>query len=95
MLYLSVSVILGSFANALAVRFGSRVVVMCGGLFLFTGYIASMFATRIEHLFVTYGILLGEFFNKVFHCIDRCRASNNSIHLPSSLNPPSSVYPSL
>ncbi len=33
--------------------------VIVGGIFLFTGYISSIFVTRVEHLFLTYGLVLG------------------------------------
>ena len=45
--------------TALSKQFTSRIVVITGGLFLFMGYFASIFATKVEHLFITYGILLG------------------------------------
>ena len=40
-------------------RFTSRAVVFTGGLFLSFGFITSMFATRLFHLFFTYGFMLG------------------------------------
>ena len=49
----------GAFTNGLAMRFTSRAVVFTGGLFLSLGFITSMFATRLSHLFFTYGFLLG------------------------------------
>ena len=33
--------------------------VFTGGLVLFVGYISSMFATNVYHLFITYGVILG------------------------------------
>ena len=49
----------GSFTNALAMRFGTRIVAFIGGIVLSIGYISSMFATKIEHLYLTYGLTAG------------------------------------
>ena len=40
-------------------RFGSRPVVFIGGIIIFIGYITSMLATELKHLFVTYGLIIG------------------------------------
>ena len=49
----------GSISNALAMRFGTKAVAFTGGIVLALGYISSMFATKIEHLYFTYGLTAG------------------------------------
>ena len=48
-----------SFTAALSIQFTSKVVVFMGGLFFLVGYVSSMFATKVAHLYVTYGVILG------------------------------------
>ena len=61
-------------------RFTSRAVVFTGGLFLSFGFITSMFATRLFHLFFTYGFMLGNMppFPKNIEICEISRTYDNS-----------------
>jgi MFS family permease len=49
----------GLAASILYRRFGCRRVVMCGGVIASFGCFLSYFATKIQHLYLTYGLLNG------------------------------------
>ncbi|CAH1782265.1 unnamed protein product, partial [Owenia fusiformis] len=49
----------GPCANSLSVRYSSRKVVFIGGLLAALGCVLSAFATRIWHLYITYGVISG------------------------------------
>ncbi|XP_064621003.1 uncharacterized protein LOC135483877 [Lineus longissimus] len=55
----TVGLFFGPLANTLATRFGSRPVVMAGGIVTSIGFFATALAPNIYVLFVTYGFLIG------------------------------------
>ncbi|XP_014207545.1 monocarboxylate transporter 9 [Copidosoma floridanum] len=50
---------LGPLSSVLSVRYSYRTVTLLGGTFAAAGMMLSYFATCIEHLYITYGILVG------------------------------------
>lgn len=56
----------GPFVSALANRFGFRAVTIAGALFAATSFIISSYATSVEMLFLTYGVLGGIGFCMVY-----------------------------
>lgn len=79
----------GPVANALALRFTSRRVVMLGGLIMTIGFILSMFPPNIAYLYFSYGLLVGKALNYFYVCNACCRqvleAGNR--HLPKKCLP--------
>ncbi|XP_041364608.1 monocarboxylate transporter 12-like [Gigantopelta aegis] len=58
-LFLGMSLLLGPFASALIAKYGCRRVTIFGGLVSAVGLIASSFATSINMLCITYGLIAG------------------------------------
>ena len=50
---------LGPLTNLLAEKYTSRTVVFAGGLFLCSSHILTIFAPRLEYLYLTLGLLAG------------------------------------
>ncbi|KAJ8674991.1 hypothetical protein QAD02_010777 [Eretmocerus hayati] len=50
---------LGPLSSVLSVKYSYRTVTLIGGTFAAAGMMLSYFATEIEHLYITYGILVG------------------------------------
>lgn len=49
----------GPLSSVLINRFGVQLVVMTGGLLISTGAIATSFATSINQMYITYGLVTG------------------------------------
>ena len=49
----------GALTNLLATRFGTRRVVICGGLLTTTGFLLSAVAEALPVLYITYGVFIG------------------------------------
>lgn len=49
----------GPLSSVLTNRFGFQLVVMTGGLLISTGTIATSFATSINQMYITYGLVTG------------------------------------
>ena len=58
-LFLGMSLLLGPFASALITKYGCRRVTIFGGIVSAVGLVASSFATSINMLCVTYGLIAG------------------------------------
>ena len=52
--------IVGPVAGVLASVFGSRLVVMCGGMIVFIGMIGTVFAQSIVAIAITWGLIPGK-----------------------------------
>ena len=57
---MSVSCVPAPVTSNLAVRVPVRYLVMAGGLFEFTAFLLSVFATKVQYLYFTIGILAGK-----------------------------------
>jgi MFS family permease len=53
------AMLLAPLATYLARKFGKRPVLLCGSILQCSGYIAASFATRIWHLYLSQGLLVG------------------------------------
>lgn len=53
----------GPFVSALANRYGFRIVTILGAIIACLSFVASSFATSIEFLCITYGVLGGKLHN--------------------------------
>lgn len=51
----------GPLSSVLTNCFGFQLVVMTGGLLIFTGVIATTFTTSVNQIYVTYGLLTGTY----------------------------------
>lgn len=53
------AMLLAPLATYLARKFGNRSVLLCGSVFQCSGYVAASFATKIWHLYLSQGLLVG------------------------------------
>jgi MFS family permease len=53
------AMLLAPLATYLTRRFGKRFVMLCGSLFQCSGYVAASFSTKIWHLYLSQGVLVG------------------------------------
>lgn len=51
-------------SSVLTNRFGFQLVVMTGGLLIFSGVIATTFTTSVNQIYFTYGLITGTYFPK-------------------------------
>lgn len=50
---------LGAFSGQLADRFGNRIIVIVGAVFIFIGFLLGSFSESLWHLYLTQGLIAG------------------------------------
>ena len=75
-------VIIGPIGSELSDRFGYRAVTMTGGFLLYIGFVLCSLATKLFHVYLTFGIIGGmNIYIQNFHChIDVCRIQKISCY---------------